>query len=128
MGRFIPPDPTKGDESTVGGYAAVHARPVAFEGPDGMSYSVEIATDETGDAAAPVGAYVLFLRWARVGEQKVEGHLETDFLARGASEGDVVRAVGAMPLAEIKALLYALVREASGGSSRRWWDVMKDEA
>ena len=45
MGRFIPPDHSKGDESTLGGYMAVHARPAAFEGSDGMSYSVEILAE-----------------------------------------------------------------------------------
>ena len=29
-------------QSTIGGYAAVHGRPAAFEGSDGFSYSVEI--------------------------------------------------------------------------------------
>ena len=129
MGRFIPPDHSKGDESTLGGYAAVHGRPPAFEGPDGFSYSVEIMTDETGDATAPVGGYLLFMQWARMGDQRVQSHLETDFLERGASEDEVVRRVGAMPLGEVKRALDDLVRTRDGGgSSRKWWDVMKDES
>ena len=66
-GRHLPPDHSRGDERTLGGYAAVHARPPAFEGRDGMSYSVEVLTDATGEAARPYGAYLLFLRWRRIG-------------------------------------------------------------
>ena len=40
--HYRPPDHSKGDESTIGGYMAVHDRPAAFEGSDGFSYSVEI--------------------------------------------------------------------------------------
>ena len=82
-GHFIPPDHSRGDANTLGGYAAVHARPAAFEGPDGMSYSVEVLAEETGEPARPWGAYLLFMRWARQGAQRVEGHLETPFLAWG---------------------------------------------
>jgi hypothetical protein len=128
-GAHLPPDHSLGDESTVGGYAAVHARPASFEGPDGMSYSVELCADETGDRAAPWGAYLLFLRWRRVGDQGVEGHLETEFIVRGASEGDVLRELGRMPLRTAKASLDALVRKSEAGlPRRRWWDVMKDES
>ena len=33
----------------IGGYMAVHDRPAAFEGSDGMSYSVEIVSDVGND-------------------------------------------------------------------------------
>jgi hypothetical protein len=128
MGAHIPPDHSLGDESTVGGYAAVHGRPAAFEGPDGMSYSVELCADETHDETAPWGAYLLFLRWRRVGDQGVEAHVETDYIVRGEHEADVLRELGRMPLATAKATLDALIRKSRGGSpARRWWDVMKDE-
>ena len=76
-GRHLPPDYSKGDESTLGGYMAVHARPAAFEGSDGFSYSVDIMADETGERDRPWGAYLLFVRWRRIGEQGVSGHLES---------------------------------------------------
>ena len=126
MGRFLPPDHSRGDESTIGGYMAVHARPAAFEGPDGMSYSVEIETDDTGDRAAPAGAYLLFVRWGR-GEPTISGHLETDFLARAATAEEARAQVGALPLHEVKRLLDALVRERSPETSRPWWEAMRDE-
>ena len=47
MGQFLPADHSLGDANTIGGYMAVHARPAAFEGKDGVSYSVEILADET---------------------------------------------------------------------------------
>ncbi len=128
MAKFIPPNYSLGDPGTLGGYQAVHDRPAAFEGPDGLSYSVEILADDSGDPAAPVGAYLLFLRWARVGDQKVQGHLESAFLARAASEDEAKRAVGALPLAEVKRVLDELVRNQDGEPSRKWWDAMRDDS
>lgn len=93
-----------------------------------MSYSVEIVVDETGIAGRPFGAYLLFMRWRRIGTQGIEGHLETDYLAYGAS-GEAARiSVGAMPLNDVKAMLETLIREqAANRPSRRWWDAMRDE-
>jgi hypothetical protein len=127
-GRFLPPDHSRGDANTIGGYAAVHSRPAAFEGSDGMSYSVEIVVDETEIVGRPFGAYFLFLRWRRIGSQGIEGHLETDYLAYGLTEDDARAAIGAMPLNAVKELLEQLIREHSASrSSRRWWDAMRDE-
>ena len=127
-GRHVPADHSKGDANTIGGYMAAHDRPAAFEGPDGMSYSVEILTDDTGDTARPVGAYFLFLRWRRVGAQGVEGHLETDFLAWGDDEAAARAALGAWSLADTRAALDACLQSGPGtAGTRRWWDVMKEE-
>jgi len=127
-GRHLPPDHSRGDERTLGGYAAVHARPPAFEGRDGMSYSVEVLTDETGEAARPYGAYLLFLRWRRIGASGVEGHLESDFLRWGASAAAARVEAEAMSLLEVKAVLDELVRREYGGQpTRRWWDVMRED-
>jgi len=127
-GRFLQPDHSRGDANTIGGYAAVHARPAAFDGSDGMSYSVEIVVDETEISGRPYGAYFMFLRWRRVGTQGIEGHLETDYLAYGATEVAARDAIGAMSLAAVKHLLDELIREQSANRpSRRWWDAMRDE-
>jgi hypothetical protein len=127
-GRFLQPDHSRGDANTIGGYAAVHARPAAFDGSDGMSYSVEIVVDETEVSGRPYGAYFLFLRWRRVGTQGIEGHLETDYLAYGATEDAAREAIGAMSLGAVKHLLDELIREQSANRpSRRWWDAMRDE-
>src|SRR5690348_16465445 len=105
MARFRQPDHTKGDANTLGGYVAVHDRPAAFEGTDGFSYSAEIVTDRTADGAQPYAAYLLFIRWARIGAQSPEGHLETDYLATGSTEDEARAAVGSLTLATVKATL-----------------------
>ena len=126
-GHHHPPDYSRGDERTIGGYMAVHARPAAFEGSDGYSYSVEIAADATGDRQRPFGAYFLFLRWKRMGEQGIAGHLESDFLVRGASEAEVRHELGRLPLAAVKQTLDELIAAAGAQSTRKWYDVMRDD-
>jgi hypothetical protein len=128
MARFRQPDHTKGDANTLGGYIAVHDRPAAFEGSDGYSYSAEIVTDRTGDTDKPFAAYLLFVRWARIGAQSPEGHLETDYLAEGATEKEAYAGVGALPLSAVKSALDRLIAAQLGGRpKRRWWDAMRDE-
>lgn len=128
-GQHRPADHSLGDANTIGGYAAVHARPAAFEGSDGHSYSVELSADATGDRARPFGGYILFLRWRRMGAPGVEGHLESDFLVYGPTEREALAAVGRLPLAAVRDQLETLIRARHGGQppARRWWDVMRDE-
>jgi hypothetical protein len=127
-GQFLPPDHDKGDANTLGGYGAVHARPAAFEGSDGFSYSVEIMTDETGEEEAPWGAYLLFVRWARLGAQSPEGHLESPFLATGSSAAAARDRIAALPLSGVKSVLDELIAgQAPPGGTRRWWDAMREE-
>jgi hypothetical protein len=127
-GQWLPPDHSQGDANTIGGYLRVHARPAAFEGSDGMSYSVAIEADATGEAGRPFGAYFLFLRWRRVGAQGVEGHLESDFLAWGGTPDEAIDALGRWPLADVRAVLEARLADAAGGANqRRWWDVMRED-
>lgn len=125
MGQFLPGDPSKGDANTLGGYMAVHARPAAFEGSDGFSYSVEVESDETGDPNEPWGGYLLFVRWSP-GDPSPTGHLETSFLARGHSDREVRSRVGAMSLDDVKRALDALIEGAAPPAppSRPWWEAM----
>ena len=125
MGRFIPPDHSKGDPNTIGGYMAVHDRPAAFEGSDGASYSVEIVTDDSGDKERPFGAYLLFVRWGH-GDPVASGHLETDFLSYATSESEARAKVGALHLNEVKSKLDALIGAKRAGE-RPWWDAMRSE-
>ena len=127
-GQHLPPEYDKGDETTVGGYAAVHARPAALEGRDGMSYSLDLLSDSTGEAARPYGAYLIFVQWSRMGAQKAEGHLETDFLAWGATLAEAEHAVGKLTIVQAQRELDALISGRDGASTRRWWDVMNDES
>lgn len=127
-GRHLPPDHAKGDANTLGGYMAVHDRPAAFEGADGFSYSAEILPDETGEGERPFGAYLLFVRWARVGSASPAGHVESDFVAYGTTAEEAVRAAGALSLTAVKQILDALIAAAPGGApARRWWDAMRAE-
>jgi hypothetical protein len=130
MAQFRPADHSKGDANTIGGYMAVHDRPAAFEGSDGFSYSVELMTDDTGRAAEPFGAYILFVKWARIGAQTPEGHLETDFLTYGTTEADARGRIGALPLAQVKHLLDNLIEQSNqerGRRQRSWYDAMHDD-
>ena len=123
-GQYLPPDPSKGDESTIGGYAAVHARPAALEGRDGFSYSIEILSDETGQPERPFGAYLIFVQWSRLGAQKVEGHLESDFVAWGASADQAEEALGQVALSAARRVLDDLIHARDGDSNRRWWSAI----
>lgn len=130
--QFEPATPDAGDEGTVGGYAAVHGRPAAFESVDGYAYSVELCADETGEgAAARWGGYFLFLRWRRLGAQGVEGHLESEFVTRAPTEVEALDRLGRVSLRLAKATLDSLVRRrrrAEGAPARRWWTVAAAEA
>ena len=125
MGRFIPPDPSKGDPNTIGGYMAVHDRPAAFEGSDGASYSVEIVSDTSGEKQRPFAAYLLFVRWGQ-GDPVATGHLETDFLAFAATEEEARKMVGALSLNEVKLKLDDLIK-ARRSELLPWWDSMRNE-
>jgi len=127
-GQHLPADHSRGDANTIGGYAAVHGRPAAFEGSDGLSYSVEIATAPTGDAERPWGAYLLFVQWSRIGATSPIGHLESDFLAESDSEADARGVVGGLSLSQVRGVLHALIAKRAGAEpTRRWWDAMRDE-
>src|SRR5688500_17744438 len=129
MAQFRQPDFSKGDPNTLGGYAMVHDRPAAFEGSDGFSYSVEILADDDGAGTAGAGswgAYLFFIKWARIGASSPEGHLESEVLARGNTEEDARERVGAMALSDVKRVLDELIaRTPSGPPKRRWWDAMR---
>jgi hypothetical protein len=125
-GQFRPADHSKGDANTIGGYMAVHDRPAAFEGSDGFSYSVEILVQEEPGEARPWGAFFLFVKWARIGAQSPEGHLESDYVARGATEEEARDRAGQLALNEVKVLLDGLIARRSDKPTRRWFDVMRE--
>ncbi|MDQ6736934.1 MAG: hypothetical protein M3Z30_04445 [Gemmatimonadota bacterium] len=124
MGRFLPADHDAGDANTIGGYRAVHARPAAFEGKDGASYSVELVADEVREERGRFGAYIIFVRW-RHGDPVASGHLETDYIAFADSDEDALAALGAMRLNDVKTVLDELITRDSE-PERPWYDVMRD--
>lgn len=132
-GQHIPADHSRGDANTIGGYASVHGRPAAFEGSDGLSYSVEILAEPVaagaGNAGSRYGAWLLFVQWGRIGGTSPSGHLESDFLAEADTEGDARAFVGALSLLQVRGLLHELIAERTGGApQRRWWDAMRNDA
>ena len=128
-GQHLPADHSRGDANTIGGYASVHGRPAAFEGSDGLSYSVEIVTTTTGHEERPWGAYLLFVQWGRVGATSPSGHLESDFLAESDSEAEAQAVVAALSLAQVRTMLHALIASRLGGApARKWYDVMNEDA
>ena len=126
-GQHLPADHSLGDANTIGGYALVHGRPAAFEGSDGFSYSVELAVDQVNDAGSLWAAFLLFLRWRRLGASGVDGHLETDYLTRATSQSAARDALGAFSLQEVRELLEQRIAETAPAPTRRWFDVMRDD-
>lgn len=96
------------EDGTLGGYVQIHQRPPAFGGTDGAAYTVSTLVDDDPDPAGRYGAALLFVRWSESGEKAV-GHLETDYLAFGATPGAALAPVLALTLAEVKAHLDACV-------------------
>ena len=106
-----------------------------------MSYSVEILADrveilaDRGDdtaaqiGAAPFGAFFLFVQWKRFGEQGVEGHLESPFLAHGADVEAAKTALGAMAVDEVQRHLDSLIvaREEAEREAQRIAAALDDE-
>jgi len=125
MGQFLPADHSKGDANTLGGYVAVHARPPAFEGSDGSSYSVEIVTDTNAAPGAAYSSYILFVRW-RSGDPVASGHLETDYFGSAETEQESRRIIEAMKLSDVRARLEDLIR-VTAERVRPGYDVSGDE-
>ena len=127
MARFQPADHSQGDPNTIGGYAAVHDRPAAFEGRDGFSYSVELIVEQT-ERAGEWGGFLLFVRWARIGSQSPVGHLETDYIVREPIAERARGRLGALSLNDVRAILDDLIRaQDRAGASRSWLTVRPAE-
>lgn len=100
------------DDTTLGGYIQVHGRPPAFEGCDGQPYTVSLETERLPELEAPVGAYLVFPKWAETG-LGVVGHVETDLLWRGSTATQARGEAEALPLQAVQDLLNrAILRKA----------------
>lgn len=96
-------------EITLGGYMAVHDRAAAFEGSDGRAYSVALWVDDAADDRGRLAGALLFVRWRPDGTEP-DGHLETEWLVRGATPEDAESRLGAISLYDAKAHLEELIR------------------
>lgn len=111
--RLNPIAPAGVDDSTLGGYPAVHGRAPAFEGDDGQAYTVAVETDAGDDPAAPWAAYLVFVRWA-AGGTAIMGHLETGDLERGRTEAEARARLESWPLARVRQTLDETIRRRAG--------------
>jgi hypothetical protein len=93
---------------TLGGYIDTHNRVPAFEGTDGQPYTVDIATDETGDSEQPFSAFLFFIRWAATGAGIMD-HVESGDVAAGATEEEARQTAMELSLFEVKAELDAAI-------------------
>ena len=108
---FLSNDP----EVTLGGYLKKHERAPAFAGSDGRAYSVEIWVDEVEEGGERFGAALLFIRWSVSGDVP-DGHVESDFLAFGASREEALERIKVLSLYDVKAALD----EAVGRRPDEW--------
>lgn len=92
------------DDATLGGYFDVHNRPPAFEGADGLPYTVSIEVEKTGDLLKPFAGYLVFPRWAETG-LGIIGHVETGVLWEGRGSDEVRENAHALGLLEVQQLL-----------------------
>ncbi len=88
-----------------------HGRAAAFQGNDGHAYSVGLFTDAAPDAKGRFGAALLFIRWSTDGTDPV-GHVETEFLAWGASPAEAEDRLKALSLFDVKAALDQAITDA----------------
>lgn len=100
------------DDTTLGGYQAVHGRPPAFGGADGQAYSVSTFVDDAPDHTRRYGAALLFVRWGE-GEHPV-GHLETEYLAFGRTPEEALAPLLALTLRRVKEHLDRCVEQGRG--------------
>jgi len=101
------------DDATLGGYESTHDRPAAFEGADGRAYSAAVYVDERPDEEGRYGGAILFVRWSEAGDKAV-GHLETPYLASGATPEEAAAAIRRLTLYEVKEHLDAAIAASEG--------------
>ena len=102
--RLNPVPPEGVDDTTLGGYPAVHGRAPGFEGSDGQPYTAGIETERSDTRPGEWNGYLVFVRWAQSGTT-IMGHLETGDLCAGATEAEARAALEALPLVSVKEIL-----------------------
>ncbi len=103
-------DPEAGLDVTLGGYIEKHDRPPAFTGSDEQPYTVAVDVERQGEDGADDAwaAFLLFIRWAATGAG-IMSHIESEDVARAASEEDARAAALELSLFEVKAALDAAI-------------------
>jgi hypothetical protein len=101
------------EDGTLEGYLRIHARPPAFEAPDGYPYTVSLEVERTGNLPAPFLGYLVFPRWAQTGAGIV-GHMESPTLVECRTEGEARDRLGALTLSEVRQILEDAVARRAG--------------
>lgn len=91
----------------------MHERAPAFGGADGLAYTVGTYVDAGPDDQGRYGAALLFVRWSDAGDRPV-GHLETEYLAWGATPAEALAPLLRLNLRELKAHLDRCIAHAHG--------------
>lgn len=107
--RLNPVTPEGVDDTTLGGYPAVHGRAPAFEGSDGEPYTAAPELDPSDDGQSWAG-YLVFVRWARTGSAVMD-HLETGDIVTAPTEAEARAALDALPLSRVKEILDAAIEK-----------------
>lgn len=118
--RLNPIAPDGVDDTTLGGYPAVHGRAPGFEGSDGRAYTVAVEAEAVEGAEGTFAAYLVFVRWAGSGNA-IMGHLDSDDLAFGPSEAVARQSLEGLPLARVREILEETIRKY------RAWNDSPDE-
>ncbi|HUG28557.1 MAG TPA: hypothetical protein VMK53_09685 [Gemmatimonadales bacterium] len=90
-----------------------HERAVAFTGNDGKAYSVGILEAEDPEPDGRYGAALLFIRWNPAGDAPA-GHVETGYLAFGATPAEAEERLKALSLYDVKAALDEAIARQPG--------------
>jgi hypothetical protein len=91
-------------EATLGAYIERHDRVPAFDGIDGMPYTVDVDVEKTDDPDKPYVAFFIFIRWAETGAGIMD-HVESFDVAFGQTEEQARMAAHDLSLYEVKAEL-----------------------
>lgn len=89
----------------------MHERAPAFGGADGLAYTVGTYVDPAPDDQGRYGAALLFVRWSDAGDRPV-GHLETEYLAWGATPAEALGPLLSLTLHELKTYLDRCIADA----------------
>jgi hypothetical protein len=108
-GAGADPDVTEAAaDMTLGGYIELHHRVPAFEGSDGMPYTVDVDVVAAESAPQPFAAFLMFIRWAATGAGIMD-HVESGDVAYGDSEESARQAAYDLSLYEVRAELDAAI-------------------
>jgi hypothetical protein len=100
---------------TLGGYIELHDRVPAFEGGDGMPYTVDVDVVPADGDGRRFAAFLIFIRWAATGAGIMD-HVESGDVAWGDDEESARQAAYDLSLYEVRAELDAAIARRRANS------------